>query len=168
MNEEKTKKFLTFFLALLAIAIPLISYLVNSSKKESNEVLIVTDYNDFYTVSSCISRFNDYLNNSDSESLLLMISNQYKKDKKITKENVLNVEFTRLADSEFEPKKMYYQIQNKNVTKFYVYGFLVVDGFDRVEEKKSVYYVVYIDSNNGVFSIEPYDGSIFMDGGSNG
>ena len=156
------KNLLILFLVVITILVVIIS---NIKKEDNPEIKIVKDYNDFYTVSSCLSRYNSYVNSKDSESVLLLLNNKYKSKNKITKSNVFE-NLKTVDNSDFVPKKMYYQEYN-NMEKYYVYGELVVEDFEGVASRDGVYYIVYLYTKDKTYSIEPYDGSIFLGGVNN-
>ena len=61
---------------------------------------------------------------------------------------------------------MYYQKLSTNVTKYYVYGQIEEESYSGLGNTTDEYFVVYLDSSNKTFSIEPYDGEIFIGGDS--
>ena len=70
------------------------------------------------------------------------------------------------SDSTFVSKKMYYQNINDNITKYYVYGVIEKNEFSEEysidnSETKDAYFIVYLDSNNKTFSVEPSSLDIF-------
>ena len=117
-------KLLTILLVIVTIIVVAVNYIYNNSKKEeeNKDIKIVTNYSNFYTVNSCLYRVINYIYLGDEDSLLKLVSDEYKKNNKITKENVLNL-FPKINnDSTFDSRKMYYEQINNNVMKFYVYG----------------------------------------------
>lgn len=165
---DKTK-LTAAILAVVALLVVGISYFQNQEKDEENKINIVENYSEFYTVDSCVYRFTTYLSSNDTESILLSISDSYKEKNNINENNVID-KFTSVEeDSIFVAQKMYYEIINKNVTKYYVYGNIQKNQiFDNdiinTLEKTSMYLIVYLDKENKTFSIEPYDGKIFING----
>ena len=87
----------------------------------------------------------------------------------ITQENVLDLFFDVTETSTFVSQKMYYEYINKNTNKYYVQGYiqenqLFDDELLTNQDYETVYFIVYLDSNENIFSIEPYDGKIFKEG----
>ncbi|MDO4963249.1 MAG: hypothetical protein Q4E75_04040 [bacterium] len=163
------KKILAIFLAILAIVVILISTFTNNSKKnEQSKIYIVTNYSNFYTVSSCINRFVDYISNKESDNVFLILSDNYKKENKISKESVLNIFDGYLDNSYFEADKMYYQNINSNITKFYVYGKVSASNAFELSDNIDAYFIVYLDSSNKTFSVEPYNADSFKEVLKNG
>lgn len=166
----KDKSKLTIIiLAIITIAVVLITYLIDNSKEEENEINIVTNYSKFFTVNSCLFRSVTYISSKDSDSLLKVLSEQYKRKNNVTSENVLSIFDEIEENSTFESRKMYVQKYKDNIDRYYVYGVLtdnklMQDTSLMKEETKDIYFIVYLDTENEIFSIEPYDGKIFIDG----
>lgn len=171
MKNVDKKNILAIFLAILAIVAIVISlFFKNDNNSKANKISIVTNYNDFYTVDSCIYRTITYINGRNNENLSLVLSEDYKKKKKSMEETI--VDFNIPENATFTSKKMYYQNLGNNIVKYYVYGHLLSNIIDQsisdyIQNKKDAYFIVYLDTSNLVFSIEPYDGKIFMGGDIN-
>ena len=168
MKKIDKKDVLALVLVILVITVVILS-IINQNKKNNtdNNISIVTNYNDFYTVDSCLYRTVTYLNTNDMDSLSLVLTDEYKKNNDIN--NIFN-EYSNLpSDSTFASRKMYYEKVNNNITKYYVYGYALPNLFiensnDYMRGKVDLYFIVYIDSDNLTFSVEPYDGEIFIGG----
>ena len=63
----------------------------------------------------------------------------------------------------FSPRKMYYKETNNYITKYYIYGTIEKSTINQSDEAKDYYIIVYLDSQNMTFAVEPYDGEIFND-----
>lgn len=171
---KDNSKYIAIGLGFLAIVVLIISLVSgNSDKQKDNfETLIVTNASNFYTVNSCLYRTITYLASEDKESLMLLISDDYKKRNKVKEENVLDLFFDVEENSTFVSEKMYYQTITSEITKYYVKGHIETEKImdDVPLEKKnyeSIYFIVYINSFDKLFSIEPYDGEIFIEGDAN-
>ena len=161
-------------LAILLVIITVVVLILTSvfGKKEDvvkKDIRIVTNYSNFYTVNSCLYRTITYINSGDTESLLLVLTDQYKKDNNIDESNVLSIFANIENNSSFNPQKMYYENLNKNITKYYVYGYIEEDILTEDVEisnpnKKTAYFIVYLDTAKEIFSVEPYSGDIFLEG----
>ncbi len=167
----KDKSKLTIIiLAIITIAVVLITYFIDNNKKEEeNEINIVTNYSKFFTVNSCLFRSVTYISSKDSDSLLKVLSEEYKKKNNITSENVLSIFDEIDENSTFEARKMYVQKYKDNIDRYYVYGVitdnkLMQNSSLNKEDTKDIYFIVYLDTENEIFSIEPYDGNIFING----
>lgn len=163
-------KLTAIILAILAIIVLIINFIVNSNTKEENkDVLIVTNASSFYTVNSCLYRTITYISSEDYDSLLLLLPEKYKKENKITKENVLELFFDASETSTFISTKMYQQYITDDIIKYYVEGYIqenkIYDGdLLTKQDYENVYFIVYLDSDKNIFSIEPYNGKIFKEG----
>ena len=166
-------KLTAVILVVLTILVVVLTYIFDKDKEQNkNEIKIVTNYSNFYTVNSCLYRTITHISTSDKESLLLLLDNNYKKENKIDESNVLDLFSNIDVDSNFASRKMYYEILNNNITKYYVYGYVEKnqisdDEIINKKENKEMYFIVYLDSTNKTFSIEPYNGDIFIGGDKN-
>lgn len=154
-------------LVVVTLLVVIISYIFNSKQEiQDTKKMIVTNYSNFYTVDSCLYRFSTYLAEKNNENIWLILSDNYKKNNNINKDNILNIFENIDLDSTFVSKKMYYENISDSVTKYYVYGYIqknqiLDDDYIEKIEKRDIYYIVYIDNYNQTFSVEPYDGEIF-------
>ena len=172
MKDKQTK--LAIILVIVTVLVVGMSFIFNMNKEETktNEINIVTNYSNFYTVNSCLYRTITYLSANDKESVLLILNDEYKKQNNINKDNVLSV-FPAISENfTFSSKKMYYQTLDNGIVKYYVYGSAmkdqILDGELITEiEETDLYFIVYIDTNGSIFSVEPYDGDIFIGGVNN-
>lgn len=171
---KDNSKYIAIILAILAVIVLVVSLVTNNDKNKKNNFnpLIVTNASNFYTVNSCLYRTITYLAEKDKTSLSLIVSEEYKKENKITDENVLNLFFDVEKDSTFVSEKMYYEIITSNITKYYVKGHIEIntimdDSPLEAKDYDSVYFIVYLNSSDKLFSIEPYDGEIFREGDTN-
>lgn len=162
---KNKKSLLIILLFVVAIIVLIVTIFANKDDKRKNDISIVYDYGAFYTVNSCLYRFTTYISSNDSKSVLLTLSNNYKKENKITEANVLEHFSDVPSDSTFVSKKMYYEKIDDNITKYYVYGYfgedILDDYYESNKDLKNVYYIVYLDSSKKIFSVEPYDGKVF-------
>ena len=163
---------LIILLVIVTALVVIINFITKKEEEEKNDIEIVTNYSNFYTVNSCVYRVINHLALKDSKSLILLINENYKKENKITEDNVLNKFMEVSQDSTFKSKKMYYEQLESGITKYYVYGEILKNQiFDEgIEENingEDAYFIVYIHWEDEIFSVEPYDGEIFIGGVSN-
>ena len=170
---KDNSKYVAIVLAVLAIIVIIISLVTgNDNKKNDSKPLMVTNASNFYTVNSCLYRTITYLAEKNKESLNLILSEQYKKENKIKEDNILNLFPNVEESSTFVSEKMYYEIITSNITKYYVKGYIQIDSkMDdeplKTKDYDSVYFIVYLNSTDKIFSIEPYEGEIFNEGDIN-
>ena len=165
MNEERNKRVLAVILSIAVIA--LIAYNLFFTKKEVEEqidtatISIVTDNSRFYTVSSCVVKFFAYMNSNNKDSIIKLLSEDYKTKNNINTSNLYSYVTKFKVHSSFAPMKMYSQKLSKYVTKYYVYGKSEEEGTNATGLSSDYYLIVYLDESSLTFSIEPYDGEIF-------
>lgn len=134
---------------------------VKEDKVNQDEILLVDDYNRFYTVSSCVSKYLNYLAANNTEKLLVLLSNEYKTENNITESNIYTFIPKITGNRNFSPKKMYQQRLNQTIYKYYVYGTIEKDSLNTSSSKEDYYIIVILDESTMTFAIEPYDGSMF-------
>ena len=166
-------KLVAIILVIITILVVVLTNLLNKDEQQSeNKIEIVTNYSNFYTVDSCLYRTITYITSKDSESLLSILSSNYKKENNINSNNILSSFNSIEEDSIFISKKMYYEKMNNNITKYYVYGHveknqIIDDALTIDNEYTDQYFIVYLDTTNKTFAVEPYDGGIFIGGENN-
>lgn len=170
MEEDanaKKKKITIILLVVVVIIYGGIFFLVerNDRKKASLSASIVTDYSEFFTVNSCISKYFNYLGSKDEDALYKLLSADYKRKKIITKENVLMNLSIVASGSSFAAQRIYKEKVREDIYKYYVYGFIEVGGLEIDDVSRTEdYIIVYLDKKNTLFSIEPYDGKEYKEG----
>lgn len=166
-------KLVAIILVIITILVVILTNLFNKDDKQlENKIEIVTNYSNFYTVDSCLYRTITYIASKDSQSLLSILSSNYKKENNIDSSNILSLFNSIEEDSIFISKKMYYEKINNNITKYYVYGLveknqIIDDALTLDNQYTNQYFIVYLDTTNKTFAIEPYNGDIFIGGETN-
>lgn len=161
---KKNKKMILISLLIILIIIILLFKIFADNKKDS-KITIVTSSSKFYTVSSCVSRYLNYLYSEDVDNIVLLLDNSYKKKNNINTNNVFsNIDKLDFLYS-FQARKMYEQKINDSITKYYVYGYLIKEDIDYNNDKKDYYIIIYLNSRDMLYSVTPYDGDIFINGG---
>jgi len=165
LKEERNKKILLIVLIIALICLGI--YKLFFDKKSSSEeidtktISIVSNPNDFYTVSSCVSKYLAYLSSGDNDKLYTLISDEYKKNNLVNKDNIYGFIDNLNGVYSFNPRKMFVQRLGENTYKFYVYGLTTLETINPYSNEKDFYLIVILDRKNSTFAIEPYDGSIF-------
>lgn len=159
------RKLLIIGFGILAIIVLFIHFFFGN--KDDNKINIVKSSSKFYTVSSCVNRYLSYLYAEDVDNLLILLDNNYKKKNDINSNNFFD-KISKLDNNySFEARKMYEQVINDNVTKYYVKGYLIKEGINSYyNEKKDFYLIVNLDTKNSTYSVIPYEGDIFINGGN--
>ena len=123
----------------------------NKPKDETDnkiDVVLVNDYNRFYTVSSCVTKYLNTLSSNNVENILTILDKNYKEKNNITEDNIYNY-INKVDDVySFSPRKMYYKETNNYITKYYIYGTIEKSTINQSDEAKDYYIIVYLDSQN--------------------
>lgn len=170
---KDNSKFAAIILVIITILVVVLTNIFSKEEEQKeNKIEVVTNYSNFYTVDSCLYRTITYIATKDNQSLLSVISSNYKKENSIDANNVLNVFSEVEEDSTFVSRKMYYEKINNSITKYYVYGHIeknqiMDDEIIIKHEYKEQYFIVYLDFTNKTFAIEPYNGELFIGGENN-
>ena len=171
MNDKS--KVAAIILVILTILVLVISNFTKREEiKKEDKKYIVTNPSNFYTVNSCIYRVITYISSENKRDMMLVLNDDYRIKNKITEDNILDL-FPKIEQgSTFVSTKMYYENINTNIKKYYVQGYIETNQLVNLEdsvnlETKKLYFIVYLDTENKIFSIEPYSGDIFMDGEKN-
>ena len=167
---KDNSKLVAIILVIVTIVVVILSMIFGSSnnKNKASDIEIVTNYSDFYTVNSCLYRVTTYITTKDTKSLITILDNKYKNKNNINESNVLDSFGDVEIDSTFVSRKMYFQKINSNITKYYVYGTIEKNEFENenystAQERVDSYFIVYLDSTNKTFSVEPYSKDLFED-----
>lgn len=165
-KEEKSKKIIALVLVIAVIILGLYKLFfegtnIKKEKIDTETISIVRDNDRFYTVSSCASKYINYLSIKDTDNLLILLSEDFKTKKSVNYDNIYSYIGTLDGTKNFVAKKMYEQRVSKNVYKYYVYGYIDNETIYYVSNKQDYYLIVLLDEENMVFAIEPYDGEIF-------
>ena len=161
MKLNKNQYKYIIMLVILIIS-SLIIYKLNNNKEEketivNNKIKIVTNYSKFFTVDSSINKLIVFLENKDTESILKILDDEYKKTNNINTNNVYDF-FPKLNDYiyAFVSKEMYIQNKNNNIEKYYVKGILNREEMDENSVFVGEYYfIIKLDTNNRVFNLIP-------------
>lgn len=165
-NEERNKKILAIVLVVAVLFLGIYKIFFDKEEVEiesidTETISVVKDNSRFFTVSSCVSKYINYLTTEDTENLLILLSKEYKDNNAINSDNLYNYVNKINSNKTFSPKKMFQQRISKSIYKYYVYGFIQEELMDSIGPKEDYYLIVILDEENMTFSVEPYDGSMF-------
>ena len=96
-----------------------------------------------------------------------ILDKEYRENNNINSANRFNY-ITKLdGNYNFSAKKILYEDDgsNSNIKKYYVYGYLIKDTMNKFVEKQEYFLIVKLDLNNNLFSVIPYNGTIFNEVG---
>lgn len=167
MEEKNLKK--VWLISIFVLLIAFSMYLIYINKDKDNNISngnsvkyeIVKNYNDFYTVNSCVYRYLTYLQSSNTDALMKVLDENFISNNGINENNVYNYLTSYEGNLSFSSKKMYEEKISSNVYKYYVYGYVEKDVMDSFPEQIQSYFIVRLDKKNNIFTIEPYSGDIF-------
>jgi len=166
-KEDRNKKIIAIVLSIAVLALGIYKLffeknIINEEKIDTETISIVRDNSRFYTVSSCVSKYINYLTLKDTNNLLILLSEDYKTKNSITSENIYSFVESIDGTKIFSARKMYEQRVSETIYKYYVYGYIEEERMDSISEKQDYYIIVLLDQTNMVYAIEPYDGSMFI------
>lgn len=164
-DKDNQKKVLAIFLVIAVLILGIYKLFfektLDEEKIDTTTISVLDDNNRFFTVTSCVSKYINYLSIQDTENLLILLSDEYKQKNSITADNLYeNIERIN-GTNVFMGKKIFEQRMSKTIYKYYVYGFIQEELMDSVSAKNEYYLIVILDEKNMTFSIEPYDGKMF-------
>lgn len=173
---SKFKKWIVILMIILISIIGCIGYLIYQNKgklihkidEHGDDLVLVLDdtiqkvsiRNDYYTVQSCVNKFYIYYASMFSTSseqqralkaqeICNMLDTEYKKDKEITQDNIIN-KLTEMGSSKININKMYISEQTEQLSIYFVYGTLRNKKTDVLSDFSLI---VKIDKDNRTFSI---------------
>ena len=165
-KEDRNKKILAIIIVIAVLFLGIYELFFNKDdvveeKIDTETISVVTDNSRFYTVSSCVSKYINYLSVADTEKLLILLSNDYKNKNSVNSSNLYNYIGTINEVKTFNPIKMFQQRISKSIYKYYIKGYLQEETMNSASIKEDYYIIVILDERNMTFEIEPYDGSMF-------
>lgn len=166
MKKKDNSTILMIISLILLVIFGLMHFLDHNEENVNNkevEYKLLNDYSRFFTIDSCVYKYITYVSNSKTEDILKVLDSNYVRDNNINSTNLYNYEGTLEGSYTFKTKKIYYEILNNNYIRYYVYGYLIQDSLDSIGKKEDYYVIVNLDSKNQLFSITPYDGTIFKE-----
>lgn len=164
-NRDKEKKLFAVVLVVAVLILGIYKLFFEKSddqeKIDTTTISVLNDSNRFFTVSSCVSKYINYLSVQDTNNLLVLLSKEYQEKEVINSDNLYEKIGIINGTNSFMGKKIFEQRLSKNTYKYYVYGFIQEELMDSMSAKKDYYLIVILDEENMTFSIEPYDGEMF-------
>lgn len=166
MKKKDNSTTLMIISLILLVIVGLLYFLDKDEEvleKKETEYKLLNDYSRFFTIDSCVYKYITYVSNSKTEDILKVLDSDYVRDNNINSSNLYNYVGTLEGNYTFKTKKIYYEVLNNNYIRYYVYGYLIQDSLDSIGDKQDYYFIVNLDTKNQLFSISPYDGSIFKE-----
>ena len=165
-NEERNKKILAIVLVIAVLFLGIYKLffeknMVEEEKIDTKTISVVKDNSRFFTVTSCVSKYINYLSTHDTENLLVLLDNSFKEENSIDSNNLYNYINPITGINTFTGKKMFEQRLSKTAYKYYVYGYIQQELMDTISPKQDYYLIIILDEENMTFSVEPYNGDMF-------
>lgn len=165
-KEERNKKILAIVLVSAVLLLGIYNLFFNKltiekEKIDTKTISIVKDNSRFYTVSSCVSKFLNYLSIKDTNNLLILLSEDFKSSNNVTIDNIYSYIGNINGTKNFSARKMYEQRISENIYKYYIHGYIQSESMNFIANKENYYLIVILDEETMTFAIEPYDGSMF-------
>lgn len=165
--KEKKDYTLLIIICVILLCIVVLLFLNNNDKEvilsEEPKYRLVEDYSRFFTVNSCVYKYITYLSSNKIDDLLKVLDEDYVNNNNINSDNVYNFVSKLNGNYSFKSKKIYYQVGNDNLVKYFVYGYLIEETIDGIGSKQDYYLIVNLDLENQLFSVSPYDGKMFKE-----
>lgn len=135
---------------------------VNVSENVENNLELINDPSEFYTVSNCITKYITYVSSRDNESVYTLLDPSYIKKNSITLDNVFK--YIETFDGQYTQNtiRIYSEYVNYYMTKYYVKYSISKYLIDSSSEEIIQYAIVVLNEKNLSFSIIPYDGELFI------
>ena len=130
---------------------------IEDNKNNKKEVLLLNDYNRFFTVNSCVYKYINYLQTKDINSILKVLNKDYLILNNIDSNNIFNYVEDLNGIYSFKSKEIYYEKINDNNYIYYVYGELIKESINGYVEINERYYTLNFDIKNQLFDITPFD-----------
>jgi len=136
---------------------------IEEDNQQSNRIL-VNDQSRFFTISNAANSYINFLAQRNTESLLLLLCDEYIEQNNLNRGNVLNHLDDLTGDFyNFRSRLIYQSSLSENIIKYYIYGHLREERLDEYVEAIPFYLILLLDINNWIFSIIPYEGTSFME-----
>lgn len=166
--DQTQKKVILFWILLGMIVLILFFFLrffkIDFNRKSSSfdkNYHLVTDYSRYYTVSSTVDKFYQFLNAGNKESVLHILDEQYKEEQNLTEETVLTELKKEKVSISFQSGMMCEKRVRENITYFLVKGSVV--GLNEQKSYQEAFYQVVLDESSFHFSIRPIEEKTFGD-----
>lgn len=156
-------------ICLLCIVLIILLNSNDNSKEDiikNDNYLVINNASNFFTIENCVNKYINAIKSKDTDSVMLLLNNEYRIHENITVENVYDFVPNINNKTTFQAKKIY---NKKNSNQYYIYGYFMEETIDSLKITDNFYTIVTINKNNNTFDVTPYDGSIFIeDGVANG
>ncbi len=167
----KKIKYIIILVIVIIIGIGLMIFFINKNQDESNqtyehseeieeiieskkdEVNILKNRDDFYTIENCINRYLNYLAIGDKEAIIQILDEEYKNQKGITDENVMTQLNNTGKHNIFKAKKIYIKEKSIEEKEYYVSGKIREDQINEHGEESD--FTITVKTYQDIYSIIP-------------
>lgn len=175
--EEHKKKILTLvgviliFIALIVVILSIIfkDEKINEPNKPSSnpnkviakEIEELKDENLFFSAQNAINNYYSMLSNKNTDYIISILDNDYKREKNITSNNIYNVLKSDYETVNYIAKSIYYN-PNSPITYYFINGYL--SNLSMMEDDYQYYpninFLIIVNENNNYYNIMPLDDNI--------
>ena len=167
MNKRLGSIILVVILIAIVFALIIVERIkYQNEMKLRNNLYIVNNYSVFFTLDDCANRYIEYISSGDVKDLELLLNKDYVKENNINSGNMLDiVDDIGFRDNyaSIKTKKVLAKKVSDNVTKYYLYGEIYLEGIDDDVKYGDYYLEINIDSDTLIFDVRPYDGKVFKE-----
>lgn len=128
-----------------------------TTETENKTITLLDNRNMFFTVSTCVNRYIDYIVKKNNNSLYLILDAKYIAKNNITEQNILNSVDKITNKQVFIARKIYEMAEDNYNSTFYVYGTIRDDKDEEKTQEKDFYITVKLNYENNTFSIIPFE-----------
>lgn len=131
----------------------------NSNVTLDKKFVVVKDYDRYYTVMGAVTKYYEYMNSKDYDSILKIFSEDYKKEEKIKKDNVKKFISKSDVNLSFKSYIMCKKTIDEGITEYMVEG----DEMEQNTGKKvrTKYYKIILNEKDMTFAIEPISKKLY-------
>ena len=161
MNKRDDIK--TFIVVISVCIICLVIGLLLSFKRNSDKLVFVNEYDDFFANVDYVNRYINYIINKDSVAVYNLLDKRYIEDNNITYDNVLYNTIDYSFGASLNATSMKY-VEIKNNFIYYIKGNVYLNTFSGkkiLDDNFSI--LVIIDNDSLSYSLYPVDDSNFED-----
>lgn len=166
--EKKKDYTLLIIICVLLLSVAVLLFLNNNDEEENilskePKYKLVDDYSRFFTINSCVYKYITYLSSNKTDDLISVLDEEYVSKNNIDTNNVYNYVNKLSGNYSFKSKKIFYQVSDDKIIKYFVHGYLIEETINGIGTKQDYYLIVNLDTENQLFSVSPYDGDLFKE-----
>ncbi len=131
-------------------------------KLESMKTILVKDNSRYFTVIGCAEKFIENVSNKKTENILLLIDPNYKERNRIESSNLYSYVPSLDSSSSYNyiGREMYEHKISKNVTEYFVRGFIKTNKMDELPIYMPYDMTVTLQESEFTFTVKPGIGGL--------